>query len=782
MDEPRERWDAIVREACPDDPLVRNEALSLLNRLSPDVTRTTLATPEPDAQMSGSSIGPYRLLKRIGEGGFGTVFEAEQRSPVRRRVALKIVKPGMDSAAVIARFKAERQALAVMDHPCIAKVFDGGIAGPEHGQRPFFVMELIKGTPITEYCDQRTLSISDRCSLFLTVCEAVQHAHAKGVVHRDLKPANILVSTGDDGKPAPKIIDFGIAKALHQPLTEQTIATAFGQLIGTPSYMSPEQAGCSGLDIDTRSDVYSLGTVLYELLSGLPPFDMDSFRAAALVEIQRVISAQDPPMPSMRLASLSKDGSSTVDESTIATARRSTINDLARSFKRDLDWIVMRALERDRERRYQTASALAADLGRFLRGEPVEAGPPSATYRLSKFIGRHRAWTAASVMILILLLVTIASVGYGLFEASERQRQSIAAQSAMAERIEELERVLALQRSMQVQLSGSSLARSIATDIVASAASSDEAAFTIGASSVRASTALRDALGLEQIVSRRLHEMLHEDPLEYVNEQLVNDPFAQARLLFSIGISMAASGRHAEAIPVFQRSESLLRNEHELDHDRIADAGVRLIRSARESGDLSLARSMLAERLAFAEASLAPFHRLNFELQYEAAVIFGESGDEDALGQASRSLATVVRLSNALSSDPTGIGAVTGLRSVRLLTKFLADSDRVSLGLELVDPIHFDAAEQVEALLSSRSPDPRHLDLCRFYAATLLSAYLRLAGGWTPADTSAERDLPDLGEMRARIAYWRGISADLRDPSLPSALKSEGFFRALDAN
>ncbi len=365
----------------------------------------------------GDVVGRYRLLGCLGSGGFGVVFEAEQREPVRRRVALKVIKPGMDSKAVIARFEAERQALALMDHPSVARVYDGGTT--EEG-RPYFAMELVTGEPITVHCDRQRLGVRTRLELFIRVCEAVQHAHHKGVVHRDLKPSNILVEY-EDGKSTPKVIDFGVAKALHQRLTDATIFTGHGQMIGTPEYMSPEQAEMSGTDIDTRSDVYSLGVLLYELLTGSRPFDGETLRRAALAEIQRVIREVDPPKPSTRL-------STAAEANSVATSRSTEIRSLSSMLRRDLDWVCMKCLEKDRERRYETANALADDLRRFLSDEPVTAGPPSALYRLSKFVRRNRAGVVAASLIGAALIAGLAGTSFGLLEAS--RQAGIAAERA----------------------------------------------------------------------------------------------------------------------------------------------------------------------------------------------------------------------------------------------------------------------------------------------------------------------------------------------------------------
>jgi len=342
-------------------------------------------------------IGNYRLLKRIGQGGMGEVWEAEQLQPVQRRVALKLIKRGMDSARVIARFETERQALALMDHPAIAKVFDAGTT--ENG-RPFFVMELVHGLRITKYCDRHRLGVRDRLELLIQVCEGIQHAHQKAIIHRDIKPSNILVSE-QDHKPAPKIIDFGVAKATAHSLTERTLFTELGQLVGTPEYMSPEQAELTGEDIDIRTDVYSLGMVLYELLIGSLPFDPDNLRQAGLVELRRRILEDEPVKPSHQVT---RGG---VNSDIAAQNRDTTPPALTRSLRGDLDWIVLKALEKDRNRRYETAHALALDVRRYLDNQPVEARGPSASYRFGKFIRRHRVGVAASSFALLLLVVTM---------------------------------------------------------------------------------------------------------------------------------------------------------------------------------------------------------------------------------------------------------------------------------------------------------------------------------------------------------------------------------------
>ncbi len=420
---------AYLDQACGGDAELRERVERLL--ASHDAAGSFMATPDPARTLDpyvplqegpGAKIGRYKLIQQIGEGGFGVVFMAEQEFPVRRLVALKIIKLGMDTRQVVARFEAERQALAMMDHPSVAKVLDGGAT--ETG-RPYFVMELVKGAPITAYCDKNNLSIPQRLELFAQVCQAVQHAHQKGLIHRDIKPSNVLVATQDD-RPVAKVIDFGIAKAMQARLTEKTLFTDFRQLIGTPEYMSPEQAE-GDLDIDTRCDVYSLGVLLYELLAGSPPFDPKELRSKAFAEMQRIIREVEPPAPSTRLSTL-KDVLPTV-----AAQRGVEPRKLQTIVRGELDWIVMRCLEKDRKRRYETASALAEDIQHYLTDQPVQARPATRRYRMKKFIRRNRGAVTAGALVVLALVLGLTAATAGFVNARRQRNIALSARAAEAQ-------------------------------------------------------------------------------------------------------------------------------------------------------------------------------------------------------------------------------------------------------------------------------------------------------------------------------------------------------------
>jgi eukaryotic-like serine/threonine-protein kinase len=501
-------------------PELRRQVEALLNAydnagsfLEAQADRGNRFVDTPIQERPGTAIGPYKLLEQIGEGGMGVVFMAEQSQPVQRKVALKVVKPGMDTKQVLARFDAERQALALMDHPNIARVLD---AGTTESGRPYFVMELVRGVPVTDYCDQRRLSIRERLELFVTICQAVQHAHQKGIIHRDLKPTNVLV-TLHDGRPIVKVIDFGVAKATGQKLTEKTLFTGFTQLIGTPLYMSPEQAELSGLDIDTRSDIYSLGVLLYELLTGHTPFDNDRLKAAAFDELRRIIREEDPPRPSTRISTLAQQDSSTISEKRSTDPRH-----LSRLFQGELDWIAMKSLEKDRNRRYESASALAADVERYLRDEPVEACPPSKMYRLRKFTRRNRAVLLTSSLVLAaLVLGTGVSTWQAIRATRAKQFAKISEQQAKT--------------SEQLALKNSRRADAISDFLINAFRSPDPS---------------RDGrtVTIAEVLDRAVND---------VKEEFADDQRMQADLLNAIAQSYQGLGLYRESVGLFAKVQEL---------------------------------------------------------------------------------------------------------------------------------------------------------------------------------------------------------------------------------
>ncbi len=506
----------------------------------------------PREYAPGTRIGRFRLLERLGEGGCGVVFMAEQEGAVRRRVALKVIKLGMDTREVIARFEAERQALALMDHPNIARVFD---AGATDNGRPFFVMELVYGVPITQHCDQYRLPTSDRVRLFIQLCSAVQHAHQKGIIHRDLKPSNILI-TLHDGVPVPKIIDFGIAKAMHGRLTDRTLATAVEQFIGTPAYMSPEQMEMSGIDIDTRSDVYSLGVLLYELLTGRTPFESRDLLQSGLDAMRRTIREKEPARPSTRVGTLN-------DAEGIAIAgQRGTVPARLRSWLHgDVDWIVMRCLEKDRTRRYESASGLALDLQRYLRNEPITAVPPTTAYILRKLVRRNQlAFGAASAVVLALVAGLTLSALALLRERSARQRADLeAARSAQ------------LARLMQDMLAG---------------------------------------VGPQVAVGRdtRLLRTILDETVVRLNTQLRGQPEVEASFSETLGHVYRDLGELSAATVMYERALQLRREAFGSEHATVADSLHELGDVQGRQGRWIAAERRLGEALALREKRLGGDH------------------------------------------------------------------------------------------------------------------------------------------------------------------------------
>jgi len=592
---------AYLEGACGGDTALRAKVEALLRadaeagdflRTSGDASPTadsaaaaTMAAPLREGP--GTRIGPYKLLQLIGEGGFGSVFMAEQEKPVTRKVALKIIKLGMDTRQVVARFEQERQALAMMDHPNIARVLD---AGATETGRPFFVMELVKGNPIVEYCDKNNLSIEERLELFAQVCNAVQHAHTKGLIHRDIKPSNILVST-QDGRPHTKVIDFGIAKATASKLTEKTLFTEHRQLIGTPEYMSPEQAE-GNLDIDTRTDVYSLGVLLYELLTGTTPFSSKELRSAAYAEIQRIIREVEPPRPSTRLST------NTDTIASVAAHRRTEPKRLGTLVRGEMDWIVMKALEKDRHRRYETANGLAMDIRRYLAGEAVMAAPPSATYRFKKLVKRNRGAVIVASLLVATLLAGVAGTSYGMAWAL-RERDIATKEASRAKVLNQF--MEHMMRSGDPEDIGSR-ERTVVEMLERASGIADETLKSdpIAEGSARAFLAKTlNALGKLDEAEKQARRSVE---LRAVGPE--NGTLQHAESLQVLGQVLKAKSENAAALPLFQEEMSILRRLDPPQHKPIVQVHTDLAQVLEAMNRLPEASAQLDEAEALLDRSV----------------------------------------------------------------------------------------------------------------------------------------------------------------------------------
>ena len=552
----------------------------------------------------GTVIDRYKILQVIGEGGFGVVYMAEQKKPVKRKVALKIIKLGMDTKQVIARFESERQALAMMDHPNIAKVLD---AGETESGRPYFVMELVRGVPITQYCDTENLNTVDRLKLFMDVCHAVQHAHQKGIIHRDLKPTNVMVTIAD-GRAIPKVIDFGIAKATNRELTDKTMFTEYHQLIGTPEYMSPEQAEMSGVDIDTRSDIFSLGVMLYELLTGTTPFDSRKLRASGLAEIQRIIREEEPHKPSTRVSSLAhaseaRKGESASDRSSIqfiATHRATDPAQLRRYLKGDLDWIIMKCLEKDRARRYETANGLARDVARHLNHEPVNAGPPGVAYKFSKFVRRNRmAMTGAAVIAAMLVVSTVVSIGFAMSESEQRRVAEIERETAQVE-AETSERVSVFLEDTLGDLDPYVLGSTLRNDMRMQAA---EGRRRLGATEdeIEAVLASLDealsGVNATDTALRLVDEQILSPAGEKIEQELTEEPRIAGRLEHALGNMYVKLGLYEQAERHMKRAVEIREGEFGSEHPDTLSSMINLANLYSRQGRYGEAEQLCVETL-----------------------------------------------------------------------------------------------------------------------------------------------------------------------------------------
>jgi eukaryotic-like serine/threonine-protein kinase len=664
-------------------------------------------TPAPREQV-GNVVGPYKLLQKIGEGGFGVVYMAEQEKPVRRVVAVKIIKPGMDTAQVIARFESERQALALMDHPNIARVLDAGATDSGH---PYFVMELVKGVPITEFCDKNHLPPEARLKLFVDICHAIQHAHHKGVIHRDIKPSNVLV-TLHDSVPVVKVIDFGVAKATVQKLTERTLFTAYGQMLGTPAYMSPEQAEMSGLDIDTRSDVYSLGVLLYELLTGTTPIEAASLRAAGYAEMQRLIREQDAPRPSTRLSKLG--------DSAVMTAgnRGLDVKKLTQLLAGDLDWVVMKALEKDRNRRYDTPGGFAEDVGRYLRNEAVVARPPSSAYRIRKFAQRNRGAVLTAAVVAGALL---AGILVSTWQAMRARRAEAAALVAAAD---------ATAREAETKA-----ALGFVEDKVFAAARP---------------AGQEGGLGREVTLEKAI-----ESAVPYVTQSFPSQPLIEARLRLALGKSFYFLGDAQKAAEQEDAARALYTRHLGADDPLTLQAMHNLASSYAVLGRVDEALRLREETLALRREKLGPDNPDTLASMNNLALSYGDAGRHaDALKLREETLARFKATEGA--THPDTLMAMNNLANAYFALSRNAEAlklreETTALYKAKLGPDHPDTLRSMGNLASSYSSVGREADALKLREETLALRKAKL-GPDHPATLISMSALGDSYESLGRHA------------------------------
>ncbi len=619
--DPAERA-AYLEVACAGDPAVWRGVEDLLaaharpGSFMPAPVGGQATRAHVPGEGPGSRVGPYKLLQQIGEGGMGIVYMAEQEEPVRRKVALKIIKPGMDSRQVISRFEAERQALSMMDHPNIARVLD---AGATDSGRPYFVMELVHGVPITAFCDEARLSPRERLGLFVPVCQAIQHAHQKGIIHRDVKPSNVLVTMYDD-KPVPKVIDFGVAKAVEQRLTEKTLFTQFGAMVGTLEYMSPEQAEMNAFGVDTRSDIYSLGVLLYELLTGTTPLERQRLREAVLGEVVRLIKEEEPPRPSLRLST-----SGTLAK--VAAARKTDPAKLAALVRGELDWIVMRCLEKDRTRRYDTANGLARDVERYLKDEPVEACPPSARYRLRKLLRRHKGPVLVAGLLVFALSAGVVGTTVGLVEA---RRQRDAAESSRTNEAQARREALAQKAQAEASGGRATAAERQAREEAATARAvrdflQDD--LLLQASFFNQAAALWQADGEFQVKRNpTVNELLDRAAAgltpDKIRARFPDLPLVQAEVLKTVGEAYSGISEGAKAVDLLTRAVELYRSVGRPDDPAMLAArhalGVAYLGAGKHAEGVALLEAVRDDRTRI----LGPSHRDTFATRTELGLAY----------------------------------------------------------------------------------------------------------------------------------------------------------------
>jgi serine/threonine protein kinase/tetratricopeptide (TPR) repeat protein len=709
-------------------------------------------------EVPGTLLGPYKLLERIGEGGFGVVFMAEQQFPVRRRVAVKLIKAGLDTKQVIARFEAERQALAMMDHPNIAKVHD---AGATESGRPYFVMELVPGVPVTEYCDRERLTPRERLKLFVQVCHAVQHAHTKGIIHRDLKPTNVLVAIHDD-VAVPKVIDFGVAKATgERPLTDRTLFTQFAQMVGTPLYMSPEQAQPGGIDVDTRSDVYSLGALLYELLTGTTPFDGKRLRDAAADEVRRIIREEEPPRPSTRL-------STSATLSAIAASRGLEPRKLGGLICGELDWIVMKAIEKDRARRYETAIGLATDVQRYLTDQPVQAGPPSAGYRLRKFVRRNRGPVLAGALVLAALLGGIAVSTWQAVRAN-REAANARAEVGRQEATNKFLNDMLNAANTGVIRPGGELARA---DVTVPQAM-DAALQRLDAGSLKGQpeieAAVRGTIGEAYHVLGQtgMYPAQCRIALRLSEEAYGPEHPKLAHATVSYGWALICAGRSREAEPIMARGLAMQRKLLKADDTELMETMSRTCR-------------MLIDLGKFAEAERLARDAVDLDRRRSPT---GESSLADPLTRVALALAEQGKLAEAQQWHEQSINVSRKQAGEKHPQTTLAMA-RLADVYERQGKVLMGAGQVAEAAALFRNQYAVRSEQAGATSADALAALKLLTGALRSQGNSAEADALDQEMRAAQQKHAADTLAAARDDphmALGNLLKSQGELAAADA-
>jgi len=755
LDIPLNEREAYLDSACLGDTDLRAQVDSLLRAMdqagkqgffenptggaSGATKQDTGSGPTHEEERPGAVIGKYKIIDRIGEGGFGSVYRAEQTEPMTREVALKIIKLGMDTRQVISRFEAERQTLALMDHPGIATVYD---AGATKSGRPFFVMELVRGLPITDFCDRHRLSILERLSLFLGVCAAVQHAHQKGIIHRDIKPSNVLVAD-QDNRTAPKVIDFGIAKATEAGNSTPAIHTEARQLVGTPNYMSPEQAGISQKDIDTRSDVYSLGVLLYELLTGGTPIDSTTQTPSGYDEIQRMIREVTPPKPSTRLST-----SETATD--IAQHRHTDPKKLQQEIRGDLDWIVMKAIEKDRDRRYETVNALAADIGRYLNNEPIVARPPSGAYKFRKFVQRNKGQVFAGTALLGVLLLGIAGTTWGMIWAlDEREKARLATEDELAAQIiatNAAEQAASeAERATREAETAEELSRFFVMDVLSAAdpARTENKELTVREALVNASESIKGRFEGRPDFETKIHNALgylfgrlgvadraehhHRREWALTEQEHGEISFETARIMHSVVGDLAMREQDAEAIELTKRQLAIIDQLDTPEAEQlrlrvIGNLGALLVRAGR----LVEAAPILEETLETKRRSYGDRHPTTLATAEALSTALKQTGDPE------RALPLAEEAYNG-QAEVLGKGDPRTLYSLVNLSQIYTSLDRLEDAIELL------RSGQDEALHRLGNLHPTSLYIRGNYARALSDA-----GDSDGAEAAALALLPDI--------------------------------------